>query len=177
MPKSDPRYPVGCYTPEDDLTPERRAACLDELTTLPAELRAAVAGLSPGQLAAPYREGGWRVVQVVHHLVDSHLNAYIRCKLALTEQAPTIKPYDQAAWAELPDNGVTPVECSLELLTALHRRWTDLLRALPAARFARTVYHPELRRALSVDQLVSMYAWHGRHHVAHITALRARKGW
>lgn len=149
---------------------------IDEIAAAPARLREAVAGLDDRQLHTPYRDGGWTVLQVVHHVPDSHLNAYLRLKLALTESDPVIKPYDQAAWAALPDSRDTPVETSLVLLTALHDRWTRLLRSLGDADFARRFRHPE-HGAVNLDWLVAMYSWHGRHHVAHVTALRQRMGW
>jgi uncharacterized damage-inducible protein DinB len=161
-----------------DVTPEPawRAARIAEIDAAPAALRAAVAGLSEEQLATPYRPGGWTVRQVVHHLPDSHANAYVRFKLALTEDNPTIKPYLEARWAELPDNAGTPVEVSLGLLEALHRRWVVLLRGMGPEDFARPLTHPEKGR-LSLDQMLALYAWHGRHHVAHVTSLTERMGW
>jgi uncharacterized damage-inducible protein DinB len=156
--------------------PAWRAARIAEIDETPAKLRAAVAGLSASQLDTPYRPEGWSVRQVVHHLPDSHANAYVRFKLALTEDSPTIKPYLEARWAELPDTRETPVEVSLALLEALHRRWVILLRAMTAEDFARPLQHPEKGR-LTLDQMLALYAWHGRHHVAHVTALRERMGW
>ena len=142
----------------------------------PTHLRKAIGGLTDEQLDTPYREGGWTVRQVVHHVPDSHLNAYTRFKLALTEESPAIKPYDEAAWARLSDSRDTPVETSLALLESLHDRWTRLLRALSADDFRRTVNHPE-NGVMTLDTLLGLYAWHGRHHVAHITSLRGRRGW
>jgi hypothetical protein len=140
-------------------------------------MRAAVTGLSETQLDTRYRDGGWTVRQVVHHVPDSHLNAYTRLRLALTENAPTIKPYEEARWAELPDARTGPIEISLSLLEALHHRWVALLRKLGAAEGARTFLHPEHNRQITIDELIAMYAWHGEHHVAHITSLRRRMGW
>lgn len=142
----------------------------------PAHLRKALGGLTEEQLDTPYREGGWTVRQVAHHVPDSHLNAYTRFKLALTEEQPTIKPYDETAWAALSDSRDTPVEISLALLESLHDRWTRLLRAMSADDFRRTLNHPD-SGVMSLDALLSLYAWHGRHHVAHITTLRERMGW
>jgi uncharacterized damage-inducible protein DinB len=139
-------------------------------------MRRAVAGLRADQLDTPYREGGWTVRQVVHHVSDSHLNAYIRFKWALTEAAPTIKPYDETAWATLPDSLLTPVEISLTLLESLHARWTVLLRSLTAEDFQRTFNHPQ-SGPHDVDWLLGLYSWHGNHHMAHITALRERMNW
>ena len=138
----DLRYPVGRFTPESDLSAERRQALIGEIAALPERLRAAVAGLDDRQLETPYRPGGWTVRQLVHHVADSHLNAYVRFKLGLTEDAPPVKPYDEAVWAELPDGAAVPIETSLRLLEALHERWTALLRALRPEQFARVVHHP-----------------------------------
>lgn len=150
---------------------------MGEIAAAPDQLRAAVAGLSPAQLDTPYRPNGWTVRQVVHHLPDSHLNAYTRIKLALTEEEPTIKPYEEARWAELPDARTGPVELSLALLEFLHQRWLLLLRNLAAADFARQFRHPEHGRMFALDEALALYAWHGEHHVAHITSLRRRMGW
>lgn len=173
---SDPRYPVGPYQPRLTLTSDERRAMIDQIAATPARMREAVAGLEDAQLDTPYREGGWTVRQVVHHVPDSHLNAYVRLKLALTEDAPTIKPYDEAEWAKLPDARDTPVEVSLALLESLHVRWTNLMRAMPEEDFARKLHHPE-HGVRTIDWLVSLYAWHGRHHTGHITSLRAQMGW
>ena len=173
---TDLRYPIGKFSFDDEITPEKRRQCIQQIAAAPAQLRAAVAGLSPEQLDTPYRPGGWTVRQVVHHVPDSHLNSYIRCKLALTEEEPTIKPYDEKRWAELEDVRATPVEVSLMLLESLHRRWVPLLESLAPADFARKFRHPELG-ALTLEQNIALYAWHGRHHVAHITSLRQRMGW
>ena len=140
-------------------------------------MRGAVDGLSDAQLDTPYRPGGWTVRQVVHHLPDSHLNAYTRCRLALTEASPTIRPYDEARWAELPDARSAPVAVSLALLDALHMRWGLLLSQLGTDDWSRTFNHPEHRRLISLDEVLAMYAWHGEHHVAHVTRLRERMKW
>jgi uncharacterized damage-inducible protein DinB len=173
---TDLRYPIGRAEMEPALTPERRRELIGQLEAMPDRLREAVAGLNAEQLDTPYRPGGWTVRQVIHHVPDSHLNAYIRCKWALTEDQPTIKTYEEARWAELPDSRSAPIEVSLALLENLHRRWVALLRALPAADFARSIQHPEWG-LVNLDQLLGLYAWHGRHHVAHVTALRERMGW
>lgn len=173
---TDLRYPIGPLQLEVSPDPDWRPARIAEIEETPARLRAAVAGLSAEQLDTPYRPDGWTVRQVVHHVPDSHANAYVRFKLALTEDSPTIKPYLEARWAELPDTAETPVEVSLALLEALHRRWVILLRGMSAEDFARPLHHPEKGR-LSLDQMLALYAWHGRHHVAHVTALRERMGW
>jgi hypothetical protein len=159
------------------MTDARRAACVARIAAAPAALRAAVAGLSDAQLDTPYRPGGWTVRQVVHHVPDSHLNAYVRIRLALTENTPTIKPYEEARWAELPDARTLPIEASLVLLEGLHVRWVALLGGLGAADGARQFHHPEHGRLITVDELIAMYAWHGEHHVAHVTSLRLRNGW
>jgi len=139
-------------------------------------MRAAVAGLTPERFDTPYRPGGWSVRQVVHHVPDSHMNAYVRFKLALTEDEPTIKPYEEAAWAELADSASTPVDVSLTLLETLHDRWVRLLRSMTEADFARKFRHPQLG-VVPLDKNLALYAWHGKHHVAHITSLRQRMGW
>lgn len=174
---TDLRYPIGNFSYDGAMTDARRATCVTRIAAAPAALRAAVAGLSDAQLDAPYRPGGWTVRQVVHHVPDSHLNAYVRIRLALTEDTPTIKPYEEARWAELPDARTLPVEASLTLLEALHLRWVSLLGGLGAADGARQLRHPEHGRLMTIDELIAMYAWHGEHHVAHVTGLRARNGW
>ena len=173
---SDLRYPVGRYTPPEPITAAHRPGWIEQIAHAPAALRDAVRGLSDAQLDTPYRPGGWTVRQVVHHLPDSHLNAYIRFKLALTENEPTIKPYDEARWAMLEDGRNGPPDASLAMLDGLHARWVRLLRSLGASDFARTFNHPEHGK-LTLDWVLGMYAWHGRHHVAHITSLRQREGW
>jgi uncharacterized damage-inducible protein DinB len=172
----DLRYPVGKFALEGEITPERREEWLRQVDETPARLRAAVQGLSDAHLDTPYRPGGWTVRQVIHHVADSHLNAYVRFKLGLTEEVPAIKTYDEARWAELPDTRNTPPEVSLALLDTLHRRWMVLLRALRDAEWARTLRHPEWGE-MSLEKTLALYAWHGRHHVAHITRLRDRMGW
>jgi hypothetical protein len=172
----DLRYPVGRFAKDPEVTPEKIRGWIAEIEATPAALRAALAGLSPEQLDTPYRPGGWTVRQVAHHVPDSHVNAYVRFKLALTEEEPTIKPYEEARWAELADTRETPLEVSLALLEALHRRWVTLLRSLAPADWNRRLVHPELGR-LALDHVLQIYAWHGRHHVAHVTALRQREGW
>jgi len=172
----DPRYPIGKFELPKDITPALRQAAIDDLAATPAKFRAAVAGLSDAQLETPYREGGWTVRQVVHHLVDSHMNAYIRLRFALTESQPTIKPYDENIWANLEDARSAPVEVSLKLLEPLHERWVRLLRSVKTEEFARTLAHPE-HGVKNVDWLLFLYSWHGKHHTAHITELRKQKGW
>jgi hypothetical protein len=172
----DLRYPVGKFVRPSRVSAEERASFIGQIAAAPEELRRALSGLDERQLETPYRPGGWTVRQVVHHLPDSHLNSYVRFKLAVTEDEPTIKPYDEARWAELEDGVRAPVETSLQLLTALHERWVIFLRSLTAEQCARTFRHPALG-LVTVDQNIALYAWHGRHHVAHITRLREREGW
>ena len=173
---SDPRYPVGKFESRSNLTAEERRSMIDDIAATPAKMRDAVRGLTDAQLDTPYREVGWTVRQVIHHVPDSHLNGYTRLKLALTEKEPTIKPYDQSAWADLADSRDTPIETSLMLLDSVHDRWVRLLRSLDEPAFARKFRHPE-HGAVTIDWLIAMYSWHGRHHTAHITSLRAAKGW
>lgn len=170
------RYPVGRFHPDPELTEEGRHKRIEEVTRLPEALREAVEGLSSEQLDTEYRPGGWTVRQVVHHVADSHLHAYIRFKLAVTEAEPAIKAYDEAAWAELVDARTEAVELSLPLLGALHARWSIFLRSLSARDFERAFLHPEMGR-VPLDVALQSYAWHGRHHVAHITRLRERMRW
>ncbi|HEV2387786.1 MAG TPA: putative metal-dependent hydrolase [Candidatus Acidoferrales bacterium] len=172
----DLRYPVGKFQRVQAVTEAQRREFIATLVAAPARLRAAVTGLSDAQLDTPYRPGGWTVRQVAHHVPDSHMNAYIRFRLALTENEPAIKVYDEARWAELADAKSSPIEPSLALLENLHKRWVILLESLSPAEWKRTLRHPEMG-VLAVDTTLALYAWHSRHHVAHITALRAREGW
>src|SRR5579864_1069823 len=176
MENSDLRYPVGQFQFPDAVSAEERKRYITEIAEAPAKLRSAVGGLSDQQLDTPYRPGGWTVRQVVHHVPDSHLNSYVRFRLALTEEEPTIKAYFEDRWAELPDARTAPVEISLRLLECLHARWVGLLRSLTDAEWKRTFRHPELG-PISLEQNAALYAWHGRHHVAHILNLRERMGW
>jgi hypothetical protein len=174
---TDLRYPIGQFRrPEVSLDAVERRQAIDAIAAAPAKLRDAVAGLGPAQIETPYRPDGWTVRQVVHHVADSHMNAYVRFKLGLTEDEPTIKAYDEARWAELPDTRDTPIETSLVLLEQLHDRWVRLLRAMSASDFARRIKHPEMGM-LRLDQVLALYAWHSAHHVAHVTGLRERMGW
>ena len=173
---SDLRYPIGKFSFNGPLSEAARTVCISDIEQTPGNLRTAVNGLSPQQMDTPYREGGWTVRQVVHHLPDSHMNAYVRFKLALTEDNPTVKPYAEDRWAELADTRSTPPEVSLTLLDSLHDRWVRLLRSLSPDDWQRTFRHPELG-AVSLEKNVALYAWHGKHHVAHITELRKRMGW
>ncbi|MGN8770254.1 YfiT family bacillithiol transferase [Paenibacillus barengoltzii] len=169
----DPRYSIGEYAFTGEITAAQRDQWIREIETLPTRLRQAVAGLSEDQLNLPYREGGWTLRQVVHHLADSHINAYTRFKLALTEETPTIRPYHEDRWAKLSDYE-GDIEASLLLLEALHRRWTHLLRSLSEEDFERSFHHPESGKTTSLAYNLGNYAWHGNHHLAHFTALRTR---
>lgn len=173
---TDYRYPIGRFQFVDAPTEAERKEWIEELEHAPAAFRKAVSGLSPGELDTPYRNGGWTVRQVVHHMADSHLNGYIRFRLALTEDEPAIKGYDEKEWANLVDARTAPVEISLTLLGSLHQRWVALLRSLSTADFEKTFIHHE-RGAMALAPSLGLYAWHGRHHAAHITSLRERMGW
>ena len=170
------RYPIGKFTRPSSPGESQRLVSIAVLAALPENLLAAVAGLDDLQLDTPYREGGWTVRQVVHHIADSHMNAYIRFKLALTEDWPTIKPYREDLWAQLADARTMPVDVSLDLLKALHRRWVTLLESLSTADWRRGYVHPEMGRQ-TLDEALTLYNWHSRHHTAHITELRKRMGW
>jgi len=172
----DPRYPIGKFTWNGSSTPEERSRFIEDIAATPQRMRSAVAGLNSTQLDTPYRDEGWTVRQVVHHVPDSHMNSYIRFKFALTEHEPTIKPYDEAVWAQLVDARTGPIEPSLDLLEGLHHRWTLLLRSLSDQDVKRKFYHPELG-VVTIEQYIALYAWHGKHHVAHITSLRERQRW
>lgn len=171
------KYPIGKFDGRRPATAEARAAAFASLRELPSKLRAAVAGLNDAQLDTPYREGGWTVRQLVHHLADSHLNAYMRTKFALTEDDYVVKTYNQTSWVMTPD-GRLPVEPSLKFLDALHEKWILLLESLSEEQYNRTFTHPERQgQTLDVKWLLGLYAWHGQHHTAHITQLRERMGW
>jgi DinB superfamily len=171
----DLRYPIGRFGPATSSDAAIRAEQISTLRQLPAALQGAVSGLTPSQLDTPYREGGWTVRQLVHHIADSHANAYVRTKLALTEDWPTIKPYDEAAWARLVDSRL-PVDGSLNMIAAMHERWVALLESLADADFERGYNHPENGRQ-TLATVLALYAWHSRHHTAHIVNLCARQNW
>lgn len=171
----DLRFPIGRFVMPEVVGVAERAGHVGALGALPGQLRGAVAGLGAAALAVPYRPGGWNARQVVHHVADSHMNCYIRFKLALTEEVPLIKPYDEARWAELADSAGAPLELSLGLVDVLQARWVLLLESLDEGAWRRAFRHPELG-VVRLEQAVALYAWHGAHHVAHITALRAREG-
>ena len=172
----DPRYPIGKYQPQP-FSAELKNKWIDDIKYLPEILEAAVNNLDEYQLNTPYREDGWTLKQVVHHVADSHMNAYVRFRLGLTENNPTIKPYDENAWSKLPDIEIVPINVSLTLLHALHHRWYVLLTKMKNEDFERTVVHPEHGRQMSLWMLLGLYAWHGKHHTAHITSLRDEKKW
>jgi uncharacterized damage-inducible protein DinB len=177
-PAQDLRYPIGAFqyvggNPDET----QREHWIEAIAAAPTSLRKAVAGLSEDQIETPYRPGGWTVRQVVHHVPDSHLNAYVRMKLAMTEDQPTIRPYEEARWAELPDARTGPIEVSLNLLDSLHLRWVLFLRQLTPTQFQRRFVHPEHGRQIEVEEALALYAWHGQHHTAHIESLRRRMGW
>jgi len=174
IPDDHLRYPIGRpQLPTAPLTPAERTAYIQQVAELPAQLAAAAQRLGPERLALPYRPGGWTGQQVIHHVADSHVNAYCRFRLALTEDNPTIRPYDEATWAELPDVAATPVAVSLALLASLHSRWATLLHHLTEAQWQRTFFHPENKRTATLDQTLVLYAWHGQHHLAHLELLAA----
>lgn len=172
----DPRYPIGKFEMAANVSPTLRGEAIREMAATPGKVRTAVAGLNDAQLDTPYREGGWTVRQVVHHLADSHMNAYVRWRLALTEREPTIKPYEEGAWAKLEDAAHAPVEVSLQLIEPLHERWVRLMHSVKDGEFAKTFRHPE-HGVRTLDWMLFLYAWHGKHHTAHITELRKQKGW
>lgn len=173
---NDLRYPIGKFQFEGSLTAAQRAVCIDQIAETPARLRDAVRGLTEEQLQTPYRPEGWTVRQVVHHVPDSHMNSYVRFKLALTMDQPTINAYPENVWAELPDAKLPEIEVSLNLLEMLHKRWVVFLRSLREQDFQRQFRHPELG-LVTLERNLTLYAWHGRHHTAHITSLRNRQGW
>ena len=174
--QTDPRYPIGKFDINVIVTKEMRKEFINTIETLPAQLRNEVESLSPQQLDTPYREGGWTVRQVVHHIPDSHLNSYVRFKLALTEDNPAIKTYEEHLWAELQDTFKTPIDVSLNLLESLHTRWAILLNSLTAEQFERTFQHPEWGK-VNLSTSLALYAWHSKHHLAHITELKKKMGW
>jgi len=176
MSTEDERYPIGQFEPPASIDPPRILDWIDDIAALPADFRAAVTPLSDSQLDTPYRAGGWTVRQVTHHVADSHINSFVRFKWALSEERPTIKAYDEQAWAELPDTLSAPVELSLDLLERLHARWDVLLRGLDESAFRREFVHP-VSGPVDLATNVGIYAWHGRHHLAHVTGLVEREGW
>lgn len=173
---TDPRYPIGKYSRPDAITSQQRKLFLDQIEELPRKLNDAVSGLTEAQIDTPYRDGGWTVKQVVHHLADSHMHGYIRAKFAKTMDNPTIMPYDEKSWSELDDAANLPIEISLGIINNVHARWTHFLRSLPQDEFALKLMHPE-NGPMTLDHVLALYSWHGRHHTAHVTELRNAKGW
>jgi hypothetical protein len=172
----DLSYPIGKFNFQQTVAPEAIPGLIQDIAAAPAAFRDAVRGLDDAQLDTPYRPGGWTVRQTVHHVGDSHMNSFIRCRLGLTETEPAVRAYDQALWAELPDMRTVSVEVSLQLIEALHTRWVVMLKAIAPADFARTFRHSE-NGLVRLDTNLALYAWHGKHHAAHITNLRTRMGW
>jgi hypothetical protein len=170
------RYPIGKFSAKESYTTEEAQHFISRIAALPAKVEAAIQGFTPLQLDTPYREGGWTVRQVVHHLSDSHLNAYIRLKWALTENIPIIKAYDEKAWANTPETTLDPA-MSITLLTALHTKWVALMKNLGPADLIKSFYHPDSKKHVRVDQLLGLYTWHGEHHLGHILALKERMKW
>lgn len=173
---TDPRYPIGKYQPQP-FSEQQKQAWLNDLRFLPDDMERAVQNLDQQQLEMPYREGGWSVKQVVHHVADSHMNSLIRFKLGITEDNPTIKPYDENAWAKLDDVDAVPINVSMTLLHGIHIRLVKTIEGLSDEQWKRTVFHPEHQQQMSLWHLLGLYAWHGKHHVAHITTLREQRGW
>jgi len=171
------RYPIGKFKFPEQISAEEISSMIKTIEELPAKLRNAVSGMSEEQLNTPYRDGGWTVRQVVHHLFDSHSNSYTRMKLAMTEENPVIKPYEEARWAELEDGKNAPVELGLNLLELLHKRWVIFLHSFIESDLKRTFFHPDNKRSQTIAQTIALYAWHSRHHLAHITELKKRMGW
>lgn len=172
----DPRYPIGKYEPQP-FSEKQKQDWLNDIKFLPLAIEHAILNLDAAQLETPYRDGGWTVKQLVHHVADSHVNAYCRFKLGLTEENPTIRPYEQDAWAQMKDTQNLPVNISTTLLHAVHIRWNEILVNMTNEEFERTVFHPEHKKQFTLWHLLGMYAWHGRHHTAHITQLREKMGW
>lgn len=166
------KFPVGKFTSPPSITPEMINTAIDEISKLPEQIENSLTGFTEEQLNTPYRPQGWNIRQVVHHVPDSHMNAYIRFKLALTEENPTIRPYHEDKWAELSDTANTPISTSLQLLKALHQRWVVLLRSMKAEDFDKTFFHPEKKTSLKLAEVVLMYAWHGKHHLGHILIVK-----
>ena len=176
MTTPDPSYPIGKFEAKENYTPEDLRLCIDRINALPGKLDSAINGLLPAQLDTPYRDGGWTIRQVVHHVADSHMNAYIRVKWTITEDTPVVKVYLEKAWAVTPETSSEPA-LSLALLKALHAKWVTLLRTLTAENLQREFIHPDTKKHVRIDRMIAMYAWHGDHHLAHITSLKERMKW
>jgi len=176
MSSIDPRYPIGKFSPQQSYSAEEVKKNLRRIASLPEKLATAVQSLDNSQLDTPYRDGGWTIRQVIHHIADSHLNAYIRTKWTLTENSPIIKAYDEKSWATTPEN-IAPPELSLNILTALHIKWVELLDSLPPELLKKEFIHPDTKKQVAIDRLIATYAWHGEHHLAHITGLKDKNEW
>jgi hypothetical protein len=176
MISKDPRYPIGKFQPSEHYSPAEIQQFIDAIAALPAKMEDALRGLSPAQLDTPYREGGWTLRQVAHHVPDSHMNAYIRVKWTLTENTPVIKAYNEKAWAETPETTASP-DLSIVLLKALHAKWVVLLKGIPPESFLKEFVHPDTGKKVRLDRLTALYAWHGEHHLGHILALKEKMGW
>ena len=171
MSTKTPQYPIGKFSAPESVAPENRALYIEVIASAPARLREAAKGITAPQLDTPYREGGWTIRQVIHHIPESHMNAYIRFKLALTEADPVIKPYDEAVWARLGDVAVAPIETSIVLLESLHQRWVVLMRLLSGDDWRKRFVHPAYGQARTLEQTLALYAWHGDHHIAHVKSV------
>jgi len=167
------RFPIGKHQGKDSYTTTEIQACIDRIESLPAKIEAIAKTFSATQLQTPYRDGGWTALQVIHHLPDSHVNAYVRVKLMLTEELPTIRPYDEGAWSKTPEN-TADSSISINLLKAVHAKWVTLLKAIPPAEYGRQYYHPESKKHVRLDQAIAMYAWHGEHHLGHLKIVAAK---
>jgi uncharacterized damage-inducible protein DinB len=174
--EKDPKYPIGKYEAQP-FSESQKKKWIADIQFLPNELEQAIENLDEAQLQTPYRDGGWTVHQLVHHLADSHMNSFIRFKLALTEDNPTIKPYEDNAWSEMADVTKEPINVSITLLYALHKRWLTLLQNMSDADFEKTLFNPQRRGQLTLWEMLGIYAWHGKHHVEHIKTLKENKGW
>ncbi|CAN5228018.1 bacillithiol transferase BstA [soil metagenome] len=175
MSSTDPRYPIGKFAPQESYSREEVKKNIDRIESLPEKLKAAISGLDNAQLDTPYRDGGWTLRQVVHHLPDSHLNAYVRTKWTLTENNPIIKAYDEKAWANTPETA-GPTELSVSLLQSLHTKWVVILKSLSPEQLQRTFTHPDTKKQVPLDRMIAMYAWHGEHHLAHVLSLKTKMG-
>jgi len=171
------KFPIGRYTIPDTVSDDKKSSCIDSIEHLPERLDNTMSGLSTKQIDTPYRPGGWTVRQLVHHIADSHINAFTRFKLGMTEDSPHIRPYDQEAWCSMSDAGTLEPSVSMQILKGIHHRWTHVLRSMTADDYLRVVYHPEMKRDISLAQLLTQYGWHSDHHLAHITTLRQRNNW
>ncbi len=171
------KYPIGKFNAKAFSSDTDLNQAIEDIAGLPVEFEKAINSLSNEQLDTPYRPGGWTIKQLVHHVVDSHINAYVRMKIALTEKDPTIRPYEEGEWAKLEDTATTPVKISLDMLSLLHKRWVNLIRSLDSTQLTKKYYHPGDKEWVNLKTMIGMYAWHGNHHLAHVTELIKREGW